>query len=95
MMKNPNTYDAWKTTPPDDDALADESAEQARFDYLQDWIDGHLVNRADYTDPCCALADEPCIFELVGADSGEELLAAAKEVRGALIRGILGQLEEI
>ena len=70
-----------------------EAEEQARLDYLQDWIDGHLVNRADYTDPCCALADEPCIFELVGADSDEELLAAAKEVRDALIREILGRLE--
>ena len=93
MMKNPNTYDAWKTTPPDDDALADESAEQARLDYLQDWIDGDLVDRADYADPCSALADEPCIFELVGADNDEELLAAAKEVRGALIREIFGRVE--
>ena len=80
---------------PDPDEIdTSEAEEQARLDYLQDWIDGHLVNRADYTDPCSALADEPCIFELVGADSDEELLAAAKEVRGILIREILGRLGE-
>lgn len=86
-------YDTWRTTPPEDDTLADEAAEQARRDYLQDWIDGHLVNRADYTDPCSALADEPAINVLLGATSDEELLGAAKEVRAALIREILGRAE--
>ena len=92
-MKNPHTYDTWRTTPPEDDALAEEAAEQARLDYLQDWIDGQLVSSANYSEPCAALADEPAISVLLTATSDEELLAAAKEVRGALIREILGRAE--
>ena len=86
-------YDAWRTTPPDDDTLADEAVEQAKLDYLQDWIDGQLVSSANYSEPCAALADEPAINVLLSAVDDEELLAAAKEVRGALIREILGRAE--
>ena len=79
---------------PDPDEIdTAEAEEQALLDYLQDWIDGEIVNDGAYADPIRALADEPCIFELVGADSDEELLAAAKEIRGILRREILGQLE--